>query len=146
MSGRVRPQVLSLQIRHVNTLLPVLLRALGEGDARLVGAALGALRRLLLQPGAPVRLLSSELRPRLPPLLDDVSKILPCGPTVSRLELSIVAQSQLQALPRVSTQLPVVLPIRSRFNLKPPDSLPPSPPRPSLLCTDLLSHVFCLEF
>lgn len=79
MSGRVRPQVLSLQIRHVNTLLPVLLRALGEGDTRLVGAALGALRRLLLQPGAPVRLLSSELRPRLPPLLDDVSKILPCG-------------------------------------------------------------------
>ncbi|XP_040592378.1 maestro heat-like repeat-containing protein family member 6 [Mesocricetus auratus] len=59
------------KIRHVNTLLPVLLRALGEGDARLVGAALGALRRLLLQPGAPVRLLSSELRPRLPPLLDD---------------------------------------------------------------------------
>ncbi|EGW11701.1 Putative uncharacterized protein C8orf73 [Cricetulus griseus] len=58
-------------IRHVNTLLPVLLRALGEGDARLVGAALGALRRLLLQPGAPVRVLSSELRPRLPPLLDD---------------------------------------------------------------------------
>ncbi|XP_021515585.1 maestro heat-like repeat-containing protein family member 6 [Meriones unguiculatus] len=59
------------KIRHVNTLLPVLLRALGEGDARLVGAALGALRRVLLQPGAPVRLLSSELRPRLPPLLDD---------------------------------------------------------------------------
>ncbi|XP_006989443.1 maestro heat-like repeat-containing protein family member 6 [Peromyscus maniculatus bairdii] len=59
------------KIRHVNTLLPVLLRALGEGDARLVGAALGALRKLLLQPGAPVRLLSSELRPRLPPLLDD---------------------------------------------------------------------------
>ncbi|XP_055482625.1 maestro heat-like repeat-containing protein family member 6 [Psammomys obesus] len=59
------------KIRHVNTLLPVLLRALGEGDARLVGAALGALRRILLQPGAPVRLLSSELRPRLPPLLDD---------------------------------------------------------------------------
>ncbi|XP_028634758.1 maestro heat-like repeat-containing protein family member 6 [Grammomys surdaster] len=59
------------KIRHVNTLLPVLLRALGEGDVRLVGAALGALRRLLLQPRAPVRLLSSELRPRLPPLLDD---------------------------------------------------------------------------
>uniref|UniRef100_A0A8C6N010 Maestro heat-like repeat family member 6 n=1 Tax=Mus spicilegus TaxID=10103 RepID=A0A8C6N010_MUSSI len=59
------------KIRHVNMLLPVLLRALGEGDVRLVGAALGALRRLLLQPGAPVRLLSSELRPRLPPLLDD---------------------------------------------------------------------------
>ncbi|XP_036064935.1 maestro heat-like repeat-containing protein family member 6 [Onychomys torridus] len=59
------------KIRHVNTLLPVLLRALGEGDARLVDAALGALRKLLLQPGAPVRLLSFELRPRLPPLLDD---------------------------------------------------------------------------
>lgn len=68
-------------------MLPVLLRALGEGDVRLVGAALGALRRLLLQPGAPVRLLSSELRPRLPPLLDDVSKILPCGPTVVPLGL-----------------------------------------------------------
>ncbi|KAL1767587.1 maestro heat-like repeat-containing protein family member 6 [Sigmodon hispidus] len=60
------------KIRHVNTLLPVLLRALGEGDARLVDAALGALRRLLQQPGAPVRLLSSELRPRLLPLLDDM--------------------------------------------------------------------------
>ncbi|CAH6791034.1 maestro heat-like repeat-containing protein family member 6 [Phodopus roborovskii] len=59
------------KIRHVNTLLPVLLRGLSEGDTRLVGAALGALRRLLLKPGAPVRLLSSELRPRLPPLLDD---------------------------------------------------------------------------
>ncbi|XP_051015283.1 maestro heat-like repeat-containing protein family member 6 [Acomys russatus] len=59
------------KIRHVNTLLPVLLRALGDGDARLVDAALGALRRLLLQQGAPLRLLSSELRPRLPPLLDD---------------------------------------------------------------------------
>lgn len=69
----------------MNTLLPALLRALGEGDVRLVGAALGALRRLLLQPGAPVRLLSSELRPRLPPLLDDVSKLLPCGPTVAPL-------------------------------------------------------------
>ncbi|KAM4864736.1 maestro heat-like repeat-containing protein family member 6 [Thomomys bottae] len=57
--------------RHLSALLPALLGALGEGDARLVGAALGALRRLLLQPRAPVRLLSTELRPRLPPLLDD---------------------------------------------------------------------------
>lgn len=106
--GKVPPQVLSLQIRHVNTLLPVLLRALGEGDVRLVGAALGALRRLLLQPGAPVRLLSSELRPRLPPLLDDVSKILPRGPTVSPLELSTDAQPYPQALPTFPT--PVHLP------------------------------------
>ncbi|XP_060054191.1 maestro heat-like repeat-containing protein family member 6 isoform X12 [Erinaceus europaeus] len=59
------------KVRHVGTLLPALLGALGEGDTRLVGAALGALRRLLLRPRAPVRLLSSELRPRLPPLLDD---------------------------------------------------------------------------
>ncbi|XP_006152135.1 maestro heat-like repeat-containing protein family member 6 [Tupaia chinensis] len=59
------------KVRHVSTLLPALLGALGEGDARLVGAALGALRRLLLRPRAPVRLLSTELRPRLPPLLDD---------------------------------------------------------------------------
>ncbi|XP_055143484.1 maestro heat-like repeat-containing protein family member 6 isoform X3 [Symphalangus syndactylus] len=59
------------QVRHVSTLLPALLGALGEGDARLVGAALGALRRLLLRPRAPVRLLSAELGPRLPPLLDD---------------------------------------------------------------------------
>ncbi|XP_006879494.1 PREDICTED: maestro heat-like repeat-containing protein family member 6 [Elephantulus edwardii] len=59
------------KVRHVNTLLPALLRALGEGDTRLVGAGLGALRRLLLRPRAPVRLLSTELRPRLPPLLDD---------------------------------------------------------------------------
>ncbi|XP_075406628.1 maestro heat-like repeat-containing protein family member 6 [Tenrec ecaudatus] len=60
------------QVRHETTLLPALLGALGEGDVRLVGAALGALRRLLLRPRAPVRLLSTELRPRLPPLLDDV--------------------------------------------------------------------------
>uniref|UniRef100_A0A8D2DVJ9 Maestro heat like repeat family member 6 n=1 Tax=Sciurus vulgaris TaxID=55149 RepID=A0A8D2DVJ9_SCIVU len=59
------------KVRHVGTLLPALLGALGEGDARLVGAALGALRRLLLQRRAPVRLLSRELQPRLPPLLDD---------------------------------------------------------------------------
>uniref|UniRef100_A0A8C5ULB4 Maestro heat like repeat family member 6 n=1 Tax=Microcebus murinus TaxID=30608 RepID=A0A8C5ULB4_MICMU len=59
------------KVRHMNTLLPALLGSLGEGDARLVGAALGALRRLLLRPRAPVRLLSSELGPRLPPLLDD---------------------------------------------------------------------------
>ncbi|XP_060054156.1 maestro heat-like repeat-containing protein family member 6 isoform X6 [Erinaceus europaeus] len=62
------------KVRHVGTLLPALLGALGEGDTRLVGAALGALRRLLLRPRAPVRLLSSELRPRLPPLLDDSSE------------------------------------------------------------------------
>nr|XP_027806700.1 maestro heat-like repeat-containing protein family member 6 [Marmota flaviventris] len=59
------------KVRHVGTLLPALLGALGEGDARLVGAALGALRRLLMQRRAPVRLLSRELRLRLPPLLDD---------------------------------------------------------------------------
>ncbi|XP_037659287.1 maestro heat-like repeat-containing protein family member 6 isoform X2 [Choloepus didactylus] len=59
------------KVRLVKTLLPALLGALGEGDARLVGAALGALRRLLLRPRAPVRVLSAELGPRLPPLLDD---------------------------------------------------------------------------
>nr|XP_004656359.2 maestro heat-like repeat-containing protein family member 6 [Jaculus jaculus] len=59
------------KVRHVSTLLPAVLGALGEGDARLVSAALGALRRLLGQPRAPVRLLTSELGPRLPPLLDD---------------------------------------------------------------------------
>uniref|UniRef100_A0A8D1ZMB1 Maestro heat like repeat family member 6 n=1 Tax=Sus scrofa TaxID=9823 RepID=A0A8D1ZMB1_PIG len=59
------------KVRHVSTLLPALLGALAESDARLVGAALGALRRVLLRPRAPVRLLSAELGPRLPPLLDD---------------------------------------------------------------------------
>ncbi|XP_053516843.1 maestro heat-like repeat-containing protein family member 6 isoform X3 [Artibeus jamaicensis] len=59
------------KVRHVTVLLPALLGALGEGDARLVGAALGALRRILLQPRAPVRCLSTELGLRLPPLLDD---------------------------------------------------------------------------
>ncbi|XP_072601846.1 maestro heat-like repeat-containing protein family member 6 [Vulpes vulpes] len=59
------------KVRHVSRVLPALLGALGEGDARLVDAALGALRRLLLRPRAPVRLLSAELGPRLPPLLDD---------------------------------------------------------------------------
>ncbi|XP_032704158.1 maestro heat-like repeat-containing protein family member 6 [Lontra canadensis] len=59
------------KVRHVSRLLPALLGALGEGDARLVEAALGALGRLLLQPGAPVRLLSAQLGPRLPRLLDD---------------------------------------------------------------------------
>ncbi|XP_066121572.1 maestro heat-like repeat-containing protein family member 6 isoform X3 [Saccopteryx bilineata] len=59
------------KVRHVKVLLPVLLGALGEGDVRLVGAALGALRRVLLQPQAPVRRLSTELGPYLPPLLDD---------------------------------------------------------------------------
>ncbi|XP_077022720.1 maestro heat-like repeat-containing protein family member 6 [Tamandua tetradactyla] len=59
------------KVRLVNTLLPPLLGALGEGDARLVGAALGALRRLLQRPRAPVRVLSAELGPRLPPLLED---------------------------------------------------------------------------
>uniref|UniRef100_A0A8C0I5N7 Maestro heat like repeat family member 6 n=1 Tax=Balaenoptera musculus TaxID=9771 RepID=A0A8C0I5N7_BALMU len=62
------------KVRHVSTLLPALLGALGEGDARLVGAALGALRRVLMRPRAPVRLLSAELGPRLPPLLDDSSE------------------------------------------------------------------------
>ncbi|XP_036904745.1 maestro heat-like repeat-containing protein family member 6 isoform X2 [Sturnira hondurensis] len=59
------------KVRHVTVLLPALLGALGEGDVRLVGAALGALRRILLQPRAPVRRLSTELGLRLPPLLDD---------------------------------------------------------------------------
>ncbi|XP_013375481.1 PREDICTED: maestro heat-like repeat-containing protein family member 6 isoform X2 [Chinchilla lanigera] len=59
------------KVRHMSTLLPALLGALGEGDVRLVGAALGALRKLLVQPGVPLRLLSSQLRLRLPPLLDD---------------------------------------------------------------------------
>ncbi|XP_027949311.1 LOW QUALITY PROTEIN: maestro heat-like repeat-containing protein family member 6 [Eumetopias jubatus] len=59
------------KVRHVSKLLPALLGALGEGDARLVDAGLGALRRLLLRPRAPVRLLSAELGPRLPRLLDD---------------------------------------------------------------------------
>lgn len=58
-------------------MLPALLGALGEGDPRLVDAALGALQRVLLRPRAPVRLLSMELRPRLPPLLDDVSPFRP---------------------------------------------------------------------
>lgn len=88
----------------MNTLLPVLLRALGEGDVRLVGAALGALRRLLLQPGAPVRLLSSELRPRLPPLLDDVSKILPYGLTV--VPFGIVHRHSPSVLPTGSAYVP----------------------------------------
>ncbi|XP_036293329.1 maestro heat-like repeat-containing protein family member 6 isoform X2 [Pipistrellus kuhlii] len=59
------------KVRHRRALLPALLGALGEGDARLVGAALGALRRVLQQPRAPVRRLSTELGSRLPPLLDD---------------------------------------------------------------------------
>ena len=65
----------------MTVLLPALLGALGEGDARLVGAALGALRRILLQPRAPVRRLSVELGLRLPPLLDDVSPALGPSPT-----------------------------------------------------------------
>ncbi|KAM9690441.1 maestro heat-like repeat-containing protein family member 6 isoform 1-T1 [Dama dama] len=59
------------KVRHATTLLPALLGALSEGDPRLVDAALGALQRVLLRSRAPVRLLSVELRPRLPPLLDD---------------------------------------------------------------------------
>ncbi|XP_044102890.1 maestro heat-like repeat-containing protein family member 6 [Neovison vison] len=59
------------KVRHGSRLLPALLGALGEGDARLVDAALGALGRLLRQPRAPVRLLSAQLGPRLPRLLDD---------------------------------------------------------------------------
>ncbi|KAK2490151.1 hypothetical protein MC885_006584 [Smutsia gigantea] len=59
------------QVRHRSALLPTLLGALGDGDTRLVSAALGALRRLLLRPRPPVRLLIAELGPRLPPLLDD---------------------------------------------------------------------------
>ncbi|KAM8786621.1 maestro heat-like repeat-containing protein family member 6 isoform 2-T2 [Rhynchonycteris naso] len=59
------------KVRHVKVLLPVLLGALSECDVRLVGAALSALRRVLLHPWAPVRRLSTELGPCLPPLLDD---------------------------------------------------------------------------
>ncbi|XP_032171381.1 maestro heat-like repeat-containing protein family member 6 isoform X4 [Mustela erminea] len=59
------------KVRHGSRLLPTLLGALGEGDARLVDAALGALGRLLRQPRAPVRLLSAQLGPWLPRLLDD---------------------------------------------------------------------------
>ncbi|XP_044930062.1 maestro heat-like repeat-containing protein family member 6 isoform X2 [Mustela putorius furo] len=59
------------KVRHGSRLLPALLGALGEGDARLVDAALGALGRLLRQPRAPVRLLSAQLGPWLPRLLDD---------------------------------------------------------------------------
>ncbi|KAI5281139.1 Maestro Heat-Like Repeat-Containing Protein Family Member 6 [Manis pentadactyla] len=59
------------KVRHRSTLLPTLLGALGDGDTRLVSAALGALRRLLLRPRSPVRLLTAELGPRLLPLLDD---------------------------------------------------------------------------
>lgn len=59
------------KVRHRSTLLPTLLGALGDGDTRLVSAALGALRRLLLRPRPPVRLLTAELGPRLLPLLDD---------------------------------------------------------------------------
>ncbi|KAM7075795.1 maestro heat-like repeat-containing protein family member 6 isoform 2-T2 [Molossus nigricans] len=58
------------KVRLVRVLLPALLGALGEGDARLVDAALGSLRRVLLQPRAPVRRLSTELGSRLPQLLD----------------------------------------------------------------------------
>ncbi|TEA37886.1 hypothetical protein DBR06_SOUSAS1410125 [Sousa chinensis] len=61
----------SLQVRHVSTLLPALLGALGEGGARLVGAALGTVRRVLMRPRAPVRLLGAELGPLLPPLVED---------------------------------------------------------------------------
>lgn len=77
--GLQEAELESQQVRHVSTLLPALLGALGEGDSRLVGAALGALRRLLLRPRAPVRLLSVELGPCLPPLLDDVSKLPASG-------------------------------------------------------------------
>ncbi|XP_074059069.1 maestro heat-like repeat-containing protein family member 6 isoform X2 [Macrotis lagotis] len=58
--------------RHVGTLLRALLRALGEADTRLVGAALGALRRLLLRPGARARVSAkcARLGSRLRPLLD----------------------------------------------------------------------------
>ncbi|XP_051827151.1 maestro heat-like repeat-containing protein family member 6 isoform X1 [Antechinus flavipes] len=58
--------------RHVGTLLRALLGALGEADIRLVGAALGALRRLLLRPRARARVSAqcSSLGSRLRPLLD----------------------------------------------------------------------------
>ncbi|XP_068953016.1 maestro heat-like repeat-containing protein family member 6 isoform X2 [Petaurus breviceps papuanus] len=58
--------------RHVGTLLQALLGALGEADTRLVGAALGALRRLLLRPMARARVSAqcTSLGSRLRPLLD----------------------------------------------------------------------------
>ncbi|XP_072458912.1 maestro heat-like repeat-containing protein family member 6 isoform X3 [Notamacropus eugenii] len=58
--------------RHVGTLLQALLGALGEADTRLVGAALGALRRLLLRPVARARVSAqcTSLGSRLRPLLD----------------------------------------------------------------------------
>ncbi|XP_043831877.1 maestro heat-like repeat-containing protein family member 6 [Dromiciops gliroides] len=58
--------------RHVGTLLRALLGALGEADTRLVGAALGALRRLLLRPRARGRVSAqcTSLGSRLRPLLD----------------------------------------------------------------------------
>ncbi|XP_056678906.1 maestro heat-like repeat-containing protein family member 6 isoform X2 [Monodelphis domestica] len=58
--------------RHVGTLLRALLDALGEADTRLVGAALGALRRLLLRPRARARVSAycASLGTRLRPLLD----------------------------------------------------------------------------
>ncbi|XP_036597651.1 maestro heat-like repeat-containing protein family member 6 [Trichosurus vulpecula] len=58
--------------RYVGTLLRALLCALGEADTRLVGAALGALRRLLLRPVARARVSAqcTSLGSRLRPLLD----------------------------------------------------------------------------
>lgn len=85
----------------MSTLLPALLGALGEGDVRLVGTALGALRRLLVQPGVPLRLLSSHLRPRLPPLLDDVSKA-PALACPSTLPPAVPGPMVTQPLPGLS--------------------------------------------
>ncbi|XP_027715695.1 maestro heat-like repeat-containing protein family member 6 isoform X2 [Vombatus ursinus] len=58
--------------RHVGTLLRALLGALGEADTRLVGAALGALRRLLVRPMAQAHVSAqcTSLGWRLRPLLD----------------------------------------------------------------------------
>uniref|UniRef100_A0A6I8NHC0 Maestro heat like repeat family member 6 n=1 Tax=Ornithorhynchus anatinus TaxID=9258 RepID=A0A6I8NHC0_ORNAN len=61
------------KVRHVEVLLPALLGALGEADGRLVGAALGALRRILLQPRGHscTDSICPDVGARLWPLLDD---------------------------------------------------------------------------
>ncbi|XP_039767867.1 maestro heat-like repeat-containing protein family member 6 [Ornithorhynchus anatinus] len=61
------------KVQHVEVLLPALLGALGEADGRLVGAALGALRRILLQPRGHscTDSICPDVGARLWPLLDD---------------------------------------------------------------------------
>ncbi|XP_038616002.1 maestro heat-like repeat-containing protein family member 6 [Tachyglossus aculeatus] len=63
------------KVRHVEILLPALLGALGEADGRLVGAALGSLHRILLQPcgHSCTNSICLDVGARLWPLLDDVS-------------------------------------------------------------------------